>query len=166
LTHPPASAPEKFISRYIDEPNAPQFAFGYGLSYGEFVYGPVELSVKKLSAKKLNEALRESSANKTEVLTVRAEVKNTGKVAGEEVVELYVRLQGTSVEEPVRKLKAFERVTLGAGETKKVAFKLGPDAFSIWDNHNDLIVEPSVVHIWVSTDSSRGGEGAALQIEE
>jgi beta-glucosidase len=166
LTHAPRSAPEKFISRYIDEPNAPQFAFGYGLSYGEFVYGPTELSMKKLSAKKLNDALREPGANKKEALTVSAEVKNTGKVAGEEVVELYVRLQGTSVEEPVRKLKAFERVSLAGGESKKVTFKLAPDAFSIWDIHNELAVEPSAVHIWVSPDSSRGGEGATLQIEE
>jgi beta-glucosidase len=164
LTHAPRSAPEKFVSRYIDEPNAPQFPFGYGLSYGEFVYGPAELSAKNLSAKKLNEALREPGTNKKEVLAVSAEVKNTGKVTAEEVVELYVRLQGTSVEEPVRKLKAFERVSLAAGETKKVTFKLGPDAFSIWDIHNDLVVEPSAVHIWVSPDSSRGGEGAALQI--
>jgi beta-glucosidase len=166
LTHAPQSAPEKFVSRYIDEPSAPQFPFGYGLSYGEFVFGPAELSVKKLSAKKLNEALREPGAYKKEVLCVSAEVKNTGKVAGEEVVELYVRLQGTSVEEPVRKLEAFERVSLAAGEAKKVTFKLGPDAFSIWDLHNDLAVEPSAVHIWVSPDSSRGGEGAALQIAE
>jgi beta-glucosidase len=122
--------------------------------------------MKKLSAKKLNDALRVPGANKKEALTVRAEVKNTGKVGGEEVVELYVRLQGTSVEEPVRKLKAFERVSLAGGESKKVTFKLAPDAFSIWDIHNELAVEPSVVHIWVSPDSSRGGEGATLQIEE
>jgi beta-glucosidase len=166
LTRVPHSVPEKFVSRYIDEQNAPQFPFGYGLSYGEFVYGPTELSVKKLSATKLNEALREPGASKKEVLTVSAEVKNTGKVAGEAVVELYVRLQGTSVEEPLRKLKAFERVSLAAGESKKVTFKLAPDAFAIWDIHNDLAVEPSAVHIWVSPDSSRGGEGAALQIDE
>ncbi len=166
LTHAPRSAIEKFTSRYIDEPNAPQFPFGYGLSYGEFVYGPAELSVKELSAKRLNGALREPSASKKEVLTVSVEVKNTGKVAAEEVVELYLRLQGTSVEEPARKLKAFERVSLAAGQTKKVKFKLAPDAFAIWDIHNDFAVEPSAVHIWVSPDSSRGGEGAALQIEE
>ncbi|HEY1470521.1 MAG TPA: glycoside hydrolase family 3 N-terminal domain-containing protein [Candidatus Acidoferrum sp.] len=166
LTHAPRSAPEKFTSRYIDEPNAPQFPFGYGLSYGEFVYGPAELNVKKLSAKKLDDALREPGTSKKEVLTVSTEVKNTGEFAGEEVVELYVRLQGTSVEEPVRKLKTFERVSLAAGESKKVTFKLGADTFSIWDIHNELTVEPSMVHIWVSPDSSRGDEGGALQIEE
>ena len=166
LTRVPHGVPEKMVSRYIDEQNAPQFPFGYGLSYGEFVYGPTELSVKKLSAKKVNEALREPGASKKEMLTVSAEVKNMGKVASEEVVELYVRLQGTSVEEPIRKLKAFERVSLAAGESKKVTFTLAPDAFAIWDIHNNLAVEPSAVHIWVSPDSSRGGEGAALQIDE
>jgi len=166
LTRVPHGVPEKMVSRYIDEQNAPQFPFGYGLSYAEFVYGPTELNVKKLSAKKLNEALRQPATSNKYVLTVSTEVKNTGKVAGEEVVELYVRLQGTSVVEPLRKLKAFERVSLAAGESKKVTFKLAPDAFAIWDIHNELAVEPSAVHIWVSPDSSRGGEGAALQIEE
>ncbi len=165
LSHPPQTGVEKFVSRYIDEPNAARFVFGYGLSYGKFSYGQPELSVRKLSAKQLNDELRVQGAIKKEVLSVSAHVKNTGKVAGEEVVELYVRLQGTSVEEPVRKLKAFERVSLAPGETKKVTFSLGPDAFSLWDIHNDLVIEPSLVHIWVSPDSSRG-EGAALQIEE
>ncbi len=166
LTHPPRNGVEKFISRYIDEPNSPQFPFGFGLSYAEFSYGPPRLSVEKLRAKMLNDALRARGANKKEILTVSADVKNTSKVAGEEVVELYVRLQGTSVEEPVRKLKAFEKVPLAPGETKKITFKLTPDAFSIWDIHNNLAVEPSLVHIWVSPDSSRGGEGVALQIDE
>ena len=164
LTHPPQSAAEKFVSRYIDEQNAPEFPFGYGLSYGEFTYGLPMLSVKKLSAKRLNDALHESGLNKTEALTVTADVKNTGKLAGEEVVEVYVRLQGTSVEEPVRKLKAFQRMSLAPGETKNVTFKLRPEVFSIWDIHNDLAVEPCQVHIWVSPDSFRG-ESVALQIE-
>lgn len=165
LTHPPRNGVEKFASRYIDEQNSPQFPFGYGLSYGKFSYGQPELSVKKLSAKRLNAEMREESGNRKEVLTVSADVKNTSKVAAEEVVELYVRLQGTSVEEPVGKLKAFERVSLAPSETMKVTFKLGPDAFSLWDIHNDLAIEPSQVHIWVSPDSSRS-EGVALQIDE
>ncbi len=166
LTHPPRSGVEKFLSRYIDEPNAPQLPFGFGLSYGEFSYSSPELSVTKLSATNLNDALRKQGTSKKEVLTVTANVKNIGKLAAEEVVELYVRLQGTSVEEPLSKLKAFERVSLAPGESKKVTFKLGPDTFSIWDAHNNLAVEPSVVHICVSPDSSRGGEGVAVQIEE
>jgi beta-glucosidase len=165
LTHPPRNIAEKFVSRYVDEQNAPQFPFGYGLSYGEFAYGRPELSVKKLSAKRLNEQMRDKSTDKKEVLTVSADVKNSGKLAGEEIIELYVRLQGTSVEEPVRKLKAFERVSLAPGETKKVTFHLSPDAFSLWDIHNNLTIEPCRVHIWVSPDSSRG-EAVALEIEE
>jgi beta-glucosidase len=166
LTRMPHGVPEKMVSRYIDEQNAPQFPFGYGLSYGQFIYGPAELSVNKLSAKKMSQALREPGVSNKEVLTVSAEVKNTSKIAADEVVQLYVRLQGTSVEEPLRKLKGFERVSLAAGESKKVTFKLAADAFAIWDIHNDLAVEPSAVHIWVTSDSSHGGEGAALQIDE
>ncbi|MGB2675900.1 MAG: beta-glucosidase BglX [Candidatus Acidiferrum sp.] len=163
LTHPPKDADERFASRYIDELNAPQFPFGYGLSYTDFSYGAPEISAKQLSAKTLNAELRKNSADAKPVLTVTANVSNTGKTAADEVVQLYVRLQGTSVEEPVRKLKGFQRVALAPGETKKVTFSLGADSFALWDIRNEYTVEPSHVHIWVSPDSSRG-EAVELDI--
>ena len=156
LTRPPAEGTEKYVSRYVDEPNAPQFPFGFGLSYTEFRYSPPELSATKLSAKELAEDLHNRSTDAKTVMTVTANVTNSGNVAAEEVVQLYVGLRGTSVEEPVRALKAFERVTLAPGETKKVTFSLGPEAFALWDIHNERTIEPSRVHVWVSPDSRRG----------
>lgn len=163
LTRPPKDADERFASRYIDELNAPQFPFGYGLSYTDFSYGAPEISAKQLSAKTLNAELRRNSSDAKPVLTVTANVSNTGKTAADEVVQLYVRLRGTSVEEPVRKLKGFQRVALAPGETKKVTFSLDADSFALWDIRNEYTVEPSLVHIWVSPDSSRG-EAVELKI--
>jgi beta-glucosidase len=164
LAHPPKDG-TKFISRYVDEPNAPQFPFGYGLTYTEFRYSIPELSATKLSGKNLASALRERSTNSTTVMTVTANVTNTGKVGAEETVQLYVGLRGTSVEEPVRALKAFQRVSIEPGETKKVTFSLTPEAFALWDIHNNRTVEPSLVRIWVSPDSQRG-QPVEFQITE
>ena len=165
LTRPPKDGDERFVSRYIDEQNAPQFPFGYGLSYTDFSYGGPEISSKKLSAKAQQAELRKNPAQAKSILTVTANVSNTGKTAADEVVQLYVRLQGTSVEEPVRKLKGFQHVSLAPGETRKVTFSLGADAFALWNINNEYTVEPSLVHIWVSPDSSRG-EPVELEITD
>ena len=156
LPHSPKESTQKFVSRYVDEPNAPQFPFGYGLSYTEFRYSQPELSATKLSARELANDLQNRSTDSGTVLTVTANITNSGKVAAEETVQLYVGLRGTSVEEPVRALKAFERVAIAPGETKKVTFSLTPEAFALWDIRNNRTVEPSLVRVWVSPDSERG----------
>jgi beta-glucosidase len=148
-----ANGDPKFVSRYLDEQNSPQFPFGYGLSYTSFRYGPTEIGSKQLKASVLNASLH---GGKDAALTVNASVTNTGQRAGEEVVQLYIRLQGTSVAQPVRALKGFERVTLAPGETKNVRFTLSPDAFAIWNDRNQFAVEPARVTVWVSPDSAHG----------
>jgi beta-glucosidase len=165
LTHPPKDSVEKYLSRYIDEPNAPEFPFGYGLSYTEFRYSAPQLGETKLSAEKLTENLQSRPADKKPVMTVTVNVTNSGNVSAEEVVQLYVGLRGTSVEEPVRALKAFERVALTPGETKKVTFPLTAEAFALWDILNDYKVEPSRARIWVSHDS-QSGQPVELEISE
>jgi len=146
-------ADDKYVSRYLDEQNSPQFPFGYGLSYTDFRYGPTEISTKQLKASTLNTGLH---ATKGSALNVTASVTNSGQRAGEEVVQLYMRLQGTSVAQPVRALKGFERVTLAPGETKKVSFTLSPDSFAIWNDQNQLAAEAARVTLWVSPDSAHG----------
>ena len=74
----------------------------------------------------------------------------------DEVVQVYIRLIGTSMEEPVRKLVGFKRISLAAGESQTVSFPLGAEAFSLWDMQNNLRVESSHVQLWISPDSSRG----------
>jgi len=163
LTQPPKGADDKYVSRYIDAPNSPQFPFGYGLSYSNYRYGQAQLSKDHLSAGALNAGLRAGGQASNARVEVSADVTNTGTRGGEETVQLYVRLQGTSVALPVRALSGFQRVTLAAGETKKVTFTLGAEAFAFWNDQNKFAVEPARVTLWVSPDSS-SGSGATLQI--
>jgi beta-glucosidase len=165
LSRPPSEGTEKFVSRYVDETNAPQFPFGYGLSYTEFLYAKPEANAKSLSAKSLSAMLRSRADDSKEVLSVSANVTNAGKFAAEEVVQLYVRLRGTSVAEPVRALKGFKRVALAPGETRRVTFSLTPESFALWDSKNERNVEPCKVNLWVSPDSSRG-ESIELEISD
>jgi len=83
LTHPPATADERYLSRYIDEQNSPQFPFGYGASYTTFVYGSTTVSKSKLSAAILNKNLNDNAET---VLRVEADVSNTGSRPGDEIV--------------------------------------------------------------------------------
>jgi beta-glucosidase len=151
-TKPPGDSDDKYVSRYIDEVNSPQFPFGYGLSYTSFSFAATEISVKQLSAGTLNGSLESTKS----VMTASAAVTNTGKVTGDEVVQLYVRLQGTSTAQPVRALKEFRRISLAPGETRTVTFSLEPESLSLWNDQNRLAVEPSHVTVWVSADSASG----------
>jgi beta-glucosidase len=153
LTHPPANIEERYVSRYIDEQNSPQFPFGFGLSYSSASYGPTKISTDHLSATELNRSLAEKG---NAALTAQADVSNTGTRAETEVVQLYVRLQGTSTEQPVRALKGFQKVALAPGETKTVKFDLPPDTFANWNDRNELAVEASKLTVWIAPDSSRG----------
>ncbi len=165
LSHPPKDGVEKYVSRYIDEENAPQFPFGYGSSYTTFEYTGVEASATKISAKSLNENLRKRNADQKQDVLVAVKVTNRGQVAAEETVQLYVGLRGTSVAEPVKSLKAFQRVSLSPGDTKKVIFQLQPEAFAFWGEGNDLGVEPGKATIWIGPNSAQT-EGLELEIAE
>ncbi len=162
LTRPPTDVESKYVSRYIDEQNSPQFPFGYGGSYTTFGYGPTEISKTRVSAADLNQSLS-GKAGTRDALTVEATVSNTGSRAGEELVQLYVRLQGTSTAQPVRALKGFQRIALAPGETKKVTFHTEPDAFAIWNDRNQFAVEPAKVTVWIGPDSASGSD-AKLEI--
>jgi len=155
----PGSDP-KYVSRYIDEESTPQFPFGFGLSYSTFQYGATEINAKTLKASQLSSALNKKGAP---ALTATAAVTNSGSVAGEEVVQLYVRLEGTSTAQPVRALKGFQRVSLAPGETKKVAFDLAPDAFALWSIDNQFTVEAAKATVWISPNSA-AGTGTPLEI--
>lgn len=165
LTKPPWEGSVKYVSRYIDEQNSPQFPFGYGLTYTDFHFGPPNLSSTKLSAETLNRELHDPQGTAKSEISVSADISNTGTRTGEETVELYVRLEGTSTTQPVRALKGFQHVKIAAGETKRVTFQVGADAFALWDDHNKYVVEPARVKIWVSPDSAQGAE-ADLEINK
>jgi beta-glucosidase len=145
----PASA-EKWSSKYLDSPVTPQFPFGFGLSYTTF-----ELSGLKLGATSL-------AANGT--LSVHVTVKNTGDRAGDEVVQIYVTDVAASVTRPVKQLRAFERVTLNAGESKTLSFTLGPADLGFYDPTMKWIVEPGEFRVAAAT-SSDGGLQARFDVK-
>src|SRR6185312_6004387 len=118
LSRPPGGD-TRFISRYVDVPNDALFPFGYGLSYTDFAYSNVRVSRRTLP---LTEATR---PNAKSPVTVTATLTNTGKREATEVAQLYLRNLGASVEQPVRSLKGFQRVTLKPGESRQLRFELG-----------------------------------------
>lgn len=156
LARSPRNGLEKFVSRYIDEQNSPQFPFGFGLSYTTFRYGNLHIDKTQISAKSLNEDLQARDHKQSAALSASADITNTGTRAGVETVECYLRFQGTSVAQPVRALTKFQRITLAPGETRRVTFLLGPNAFAIWNDRQKFAVEPAKVTVWIAPDSSQG----------
>jgi beta-glucosidase len=154
LTKPPGDIVSRYVSRYIDEQNTPQFPFGYGGSYTTFSYGATTISTKTLSAAQLNKNL--NTPGTAAAMIAETTITNTGSKAANEVVELYIRLQGTSVAEPVRALKGFQTIAIAPGESKQVKFELKPEAFAIWNDRNQFAAEPSKVTVWISPDSAHG----------
>jgi len=154
---------KKYVSRYIDEQSSPQFPFGFGLSYTSFRYENLHVDKTQLSARSLNEELKVRERQQSAVLTATADVTNTGSRAGVETVQCYLRFQGTSVAQPVRALSGFQRIALAPGETKKVTFQLGPEAFAIWNDQQLFAAEPAKVTLWIAPDSSQGLQ-ATLEI--
>ena len=130
---------EKFRSNYLDVPNTPQYAFGYGLSYTTFDYGDVRLSADKMSESGSIEA------------TVR--VTNSGKRDGVEVVQLYIRdLVGTSTR-PVKELKGFRRVALKAGESKDVTFTIDASLLKYYNYDLQYVCEPGDFDVMIGGSS-------------
>jgi beta-glucosidase len=163
LTKPIGPADDKYVSKYLDERHDPQFPFGFGLSYTSFRYGPVQISGGGLRASELTQGLKSRPPGSQTVVTVSADVTNTGSRSGEEVVQLYVRLIGTSVAQPVRALKGFQRVSLAPGETRKVTFELTPEALASWNDRQQWVVEAAKVAIYISPDAAQG-EPAIVQV--
>jgi beta-glucosidase len=139
LTHSPESSP-MYRSRYWDSPTTPLYPFGFGLSYTAFSITNLKLSASQVKV--------------GQSVTVNADVTNTGSVAGDEVVQLYLHQKAGLDSRPIRELKGFTRITLQPGETKKVAFHLGPDELGYWSTSAGMWVqEPADFDLWVGADS-------------
>jgi beta-glucosidase len=124
---------------YLFDEISPLYAFGYGLSYTSFAIENVRLSKKKIARDGRTQAL--------------ADVTNTGARAGSEVVQMYIRDLFSSATRPVKELKAFRKVFLQPGETKHVAFDIGPEQLAFYDIHMKYAVEPGEFAIMVGNSS-------------
>ena len=128
---------------YLFADVSPLFAFGFGLSYTNFGIKNVRLKKKKIGLK-----------DSTQVLV---DVKNTGKRAGTETVQLYIRDCVSSVTRPVKELKGFQKISLQPGETKTVSLVITPDSLAFYDVKMKCVVEPGEFEIMVG-NSSRDGD--------
>ena len=117
-----------FASNYIDCGNLPLYSFGYGLSYAEFEYESLALSRTEMG--------------KDDSLTVTVTLKNTGRCAAKETVQLYLRDKVASAVRPVQQLIAFDKVLMQPGEEKQVAFTVTEPQFRFWNFDNELVSEP------------------------
>ena len=161
LSHPPENSAEKYVSRYIDVANSPLFPFGYGLSYTQFDYSPVTLSTSSVPIEQLMSAPGQGvSQSAIEATTM---VRNAGAMPGTEIVQLYIRIRGASVEEPLRVLKGFERVNLQPGESKKITFPLGFQGLSFINSKSQRVVEPADYTVFVG-GSSNATESADFKV--
>jgi beta-glucosidase len=124
---------------YLFTSKEPLFPFGYGLSYTTFEYSNLKLSAPKIRP-----------AGQTKVSVT---VANTGKRAGDEIVQLYIHDLVSSVTRPVMELKAFKRISLAPGESKTVEFMITPDKLSFFDLNMNRTVEPGWFDIMVGTSS-------------
>jgi beta-glucosidase len=131
---------EKYKSRYLDSPNDPLYPFGYGLSYTTFSYSDLSLSSPKVKKGKTIEA------------TVT--VTNTGQVTGEETVQLYIRDLVGSVTRPVKLLKAFQKVAIPPGESRKITFTIDNDMLSFWRQDMTFGVEEGDFKVMVGGSSA------------
>lgn len=118
----------------------PLFPFGHGLSYTDFTYSNLKLSSKQIPA--------------SGKITVSVDVKNTGKLAGDEVVQLYVHDVECSVKRPSKELRGFERISLNPGQTKTVTFTLPGEKLAFYDEKtHGFIVEPGAFDLLVGSSS-------------
>ena len=124
---------------YLFDDATPLYPFGFGLSYTSFALENARLAKKKIGRKASTRLL--------------VEVKNTGKRAGSEVVQMYIRDLVSSVTRPVKELKGFKKVWLEPGESTTVSIDITPDLLSFYDIHMKYVVEPGDFEVQVGTSS-------------
>jgi beta-glucosidase len=135
----PFEEKEKYRSKYLDVSTSPLFPFGYGLSYTDFEYGPVSVSSKTLKP--------------SETLTVTTTVKNIGKRAAVQTMQLYTRDLVGTITRPVKELKGFQKVELKPGEEKTISFNLTSDDLRFYNSELEFKAEPGEFKVYCGPDS-------------
>ncbi|MCM8709902.1 glycoside hydrolase family 3 C-terminal domain-containing protein [Clostridium sp. SYSU_GA19001] len=146
--HPMTGRPAgkiKFTSKYIDGPVEPLYPFGFGLSYTTFSYNNLVLSSTEVKA--------------NEKLIISVDVTNTGNVAGEEIVQVYVSDVTASRVRPVKELKGFKKILLQPGQCETVSIELNVSELGFYNENLEYIVEPGLFKIYAGPNSKEGLEG-------
>ncbi|MEQ1764980.1 MAG: fibronectin type III-like domain-contianing protein, partial [Pyrinomonadaceae bacterium] len=125
---------------YLFSTTEPLYAFGFGLSYTTFKYANLKIERPSISAN-----------GETDV---SVDVTNTGKVKGDEVVQMYIRDEVSSVTRPVKELKGFQRITLASGETKRITLKITPEKLQFYNREMRRVVEPGKFVVMVGGNST------------
>jgi beta-glucosidase len=128
-----------YTSAYIDLSNSPKFAFGYGLSYTTFKYSNLKLSGK--------------SMHDNGTITVSFDLTNTGKYAGEEVAQLYLRQLVSQPVRPVKELKGFQKIMLQPGETKTLTFTIDKEKLSFYNDQLQWGTQPGDFKVMIGSAS-------------
>lgn len=149
----PNPSPEKleeYKARFRNLLNVSRFPFGHGLTYGQAEYDALDTGGGKLSA--------------SGALNVSAQVRNTGKVAIEEVVQLYVRDRAASITRPVRELKDFRKIALKPGEARTVRFTLKRADLLFFGIDNAPTVEPGAFDLWIAPSAEAAGVHGSFEL--
>ncbi|MBM7652393.1 glycoside hydrolase family 3 N-terminal domain-containing protein [Neobacillus cucumis] len=153
--HPRTGRPAgkiKFTSKYIDGPHQPLYPFGFGLSYTTFNYD--------------NLVVNSPEVTKDSLTTISVDVTNTGKRAGEEVVQLYISDLVASRVRPVKELKGFKKVNLQPGERQTVTIDLDIHSLGFYNEAMEYVVEPGLFKVCVGPNSQEGLEGELRVLEK
>ena len=134
------SAIHDYHSGYIDLQRSPRFPFGFGLSYTTFAYSNLKLSSAKMS--------------ESETIDVSFTLTNSGKSAGEEVVQLYLHDLVASLVRPVKELKGFQKIMLKPGESKTIHFSIDNQKLSFYNNKLEWVSEPGQFNLMIGTSSA------------
>jgi beta-glucosidase len=148
----PSGRRSNWYTDYADSPVGPLYPFGHGLSYTTFAYSDLAVTPEQTAA--------------GQTVEVSLSVANAGKVAGDEVVQLYIQDEYASVPRPLKELKGFCRLSLQPGETRRVTFSLPVDMLAFYDQKLDLVVEAGAIKVMVGSSSEDIRLEGAFEITE
>ncbi|NJY61738.1 beta-glucosidase BglX [Salinimicrobium sp. CDJ15-81-2] len=143
---------QKFKTNYLDVPNSPLLPFGHGLSYTNFQYSEIKAN---------SETLRRGDS-----LVISTKVTNTGKIAGQEVVQLYIHDKVRSLTPPKKQLIAFEKINLKPGESKTVEFPVTVEDLKFYNSQLEYVAEPGEFEFFVGGTSDCEMQGSFTLVEE
>lgn len=137
--HKPSGMRSNWYVDYVSEKVTPLYPFGHGLSFSSFEYSDLSINKKQ--------------ATLGETVEISLKISNSGSVAGEEVVQLYVRDEFATSPRPMKELKGYARLSLQPGETRIVTFRLSIDQLAFYDEDLNLILEPGKIEVMLGSSS-------------